>query len=239
VGPVLRLHHDVRPGEGRVHVTGSTLDGQRDVVRPLRHEPGRVVSERLERVDQDGPRLVGDVDELDRVLGDVAIGRDDDRDRLSHVGDAAVSEQRKRLDPDQRSDGTPHRLGGPHLGLQDQRLDVVTDGRPVEDCHDPGERPRGVEIDRGDRGGSDGTAQEGDLERSGDLEIVRVGAQPAQQCVVLDAGDPLTDQGRTVLSGDGRGRVRGHRSDSPSAGGAGITRRAACRMFRYPVHRQT
>ena len=53
--------------------------------------------ERGERIDDGGQRLVVDLDQLQRILGEVAVGGDNDRDRLADIAHA-LDRDRPALD---------------------------------------------------------------------------------------------------------------------------------------------
>ena len=73
--------------DGRIDIADPHRD-QGDVVGlGAREEQGRARSERLRRSRADRKRIIDDVDEPERVLGDVAIIGHDQGDRLAHVAD--------------------------------------------------------------------------------------------------------------------------------------------------------
>ena len=120
----------------RARPTGSPL------ITPTTLEPWARVHERvgvlgLRVVDDRRERLVVDVDQLGRVLGDVAVLGDDQRDGIADEADLAVGERRAR------------RLGARRA---DRRVPLLLDsGVQVgggEHEADPGQRARGRRVDR-------------------------------------------------------------------------------------------
>lgn len=107
----------------------------------------RVRFHRLERVDDHGQRVVGDIDEIDAVLGDVAVVGDDDGDRFADVAHAA-DRQRPLVDGLLQHDqeGIGHRgdvLAGQHRvnarqGQGAGGIDRVDLGVRVRRAHDGG-----------------------------------------------------------------------------------------------------
>ena len=148
-------------------------------------------------------RLVLDLDQLERVLGGVAVARDDDRERLARVardlvGGGAVG--RRVLDADRER--VRHRG---HVG-------------PGEDADDARvlERGRGVEAD-------DARVRELRAEDRGvrgvphRVDVVHEAALAAQQRLVLEARDGLPDPG-LALGCDAHGASSSHRGSRPPRG---------------------
>ena len=145
------------------------------------------VGRRRDRVEHGVERVVVDLDELGRVLGEVAVAGDDDGDRLADVAhgvDRGGVLRHAGLDPGRE---------GPR-----ERGDV----RPGEHADDAGrrERRRGVDLDP--RVG-ELRAHDRGVERAGDGgEIVEEPALAAQQRVVLDPQHAAADPGRRPRSRD-------------------------------------
>ena len=79
---------------------------------------GAVRLQRIGRAQRDGQRLVLDLDQLQRVLGEIAVGRDHDRHRLADIAHLA-DRDRPALDigphaREQRRTKSRHVLGGDH-----------------------------------------------------------------------------------------------------------------------------
>ena len=65
----------------------------------------RVLIHRLERVDDDGKRFILDLDQVGGVGGDIAVGRDDERDLLVLEQDLAVGEHHLDVAGERRHPG--------------------------------------------------------------------------------------------------------------------------------------
>ncbi len=132
---------------------------------------GRVRLERLERIGDDRQLLVLDLDELDRVGGDVAVVGDDEGDLLALEQHLAV--------------GQHHLLvaGQRRHPVQVQRLEVLR--RQHGQHAGQGEGGRGV--DRGDAGMGVGAAHEVAEQHAGQLDVVDIVALALREPDVLDA----------------------------------------------------
>ena len=110
--------------EGRLGVPARELAVDDDVARELLVEAGGAGFEGRLGVHLDGERLVADRDELRRVLGEVAVLRDDRRHRLAGVADRRAGEHRqlRRLVArhagrrPERAEGSLEVGGGDHRG---------------------------------------------------------------------------------------------------------------------------
>ena len=178
---------------GALHVAGQQVGGQR-----LGVQHRRVGGERAERVGHVRQRLVVDVDQLQRVLGEGAAGRDHAHHRLALV-DRLVARERVIGQQRRAGHGPQHRqrlARGPHVGA----------GQNVPDT---GEGARLAHVDRADRGAGEGAAADRHLKLMGQLHVVGEEAVAPQQAVVLLARQRSTDE---ALSG----RAHGDASDSPA-----------------------
>ena len=149
--PVGRLLVAGLPGRARevVALTGLVVADQR-----------RVGVERLARVDDRRQRLVLDVDQLQRVVRRVLVGRDHERDLLALEAHLVAREHGLRVVGDRGHPG------------QAERLEILgrDDGRDVR----VGERLRGV--DRDDAGVRVRAAQDRAVHHPGQPDVVEVGA---------------------------------------------------------------
>ena len=130
-------------------------------------------------VDDRAARLVVDHHELARVLGDVAVVGDDERDRVADEADLVLGERRSRRLRRLRAE-----LRVPLL--VHTRVEVLGD----EHRADAGQRPRLVDVDRQDPAPGERAAHEAGVEHARPHDVVDEGAAPLQQPVVLDAGHP-------------------------------------------------
>ena len=137
--------------------------------------------ERIARPQRHGKRLVVDLDQLQRVLGEIAVGRDHHGDRLA---DIAHPLHRDRPALDIRLDACEQRRPERrHLGRRD-------DGR------DAARSPRGRHIDRADDRMRMRRAQHRGMQGAGrHADIVDKTAAPGEQACVFDALDRLADPG--------------------------------------------
>ena len=132
-------------------------------------DQGRVVVERLARVDDGRERLVLDVDQLERVARRVLVGRDHERDLLALEANLVAREHGLRVVGDRRHPG------------EAQRLEVLggDDGRDVGVL----ERPGGV--DRDDLRVREGAAQDSAVHHPGQADVVEVGPLAPDEARVL------------------------------------------------------
>ena len=167
---------------GLVEHRGQLLGGSS--TQPSAEVPGPAAEDeflvRLRRrvVDDRGERVVLDVDEIDGVLGDVAIVRDDERDEVADEADLVLGERRARA------------VGHVLAGEREPRL--VDTGIQISRGED---RMHAVEFER--RGGVDAhdpcsgerAAHETGVEHAGPHDVVDIGAVAGEQPRILDAGD--------------------------------------------------
>ena len=212
--PVLdeRLGDDVRRGrEDGVEVgVGRRFDPHGDVRAELGvHERG-VLGGAL-GVDDGGQRLVVDLDQLGRVLGEVARLGHDERDRVADEADVALGEG-----PEGRA-GHGRRVTLEHGRLH--RADVRVEVRGGEHRPDAGHGPRRVDVEAGDPGVREVAAHERGVQHPRHDHVVDVGALPGQQPWVLAPADGLPHEPT--------GRRRAHGAlPSPGRVGAAPTSRA-------------
>ena len=182
----------------------------------------RVGVQRLAGVDNRGQRLVLDLDQLERVVRGVLVGRDHERDLLALEADLVAREHGLRVVGDGRHPSKPERLEV--LG-SDDRGDV---GR--------GERLRGV--DRDDPRVRVRAAQHGAVDHSRQPDVIEVGALAADEARVFLALQ-TTEADRTL--GLGTRKVFDHchaHASCFAAASYSAAQRTALTMFLYPVQRQ-
>ena len=127
----------------------------------------RVVRKGLQRVNDGGERVIADVDEVDRVLGDVAIIGQNHRDRLAHITHLVLCDRPAfdgQLDPDhqRRCDAC----------IILARQDGVNACQPA----------RGIGRYVGDPGMGVGAAQDGGMQRSlRRRQVIKELAAPGQK----------------------------------------------------------
>ena len=126
-----------------------------------------------------GQRLVVDLDQLGRVLGEVAAVRDDQGDRVAGEPGLAVGERRPRR--------VRHLVPGPGVpGLADVAVEV---GGGEDGVH-AGQRQRGRRVDRDDARPRVRAADEAGVQHARPGDVVDEGARAGQQPGVLDALHP-------------------------------------------------
>ena len=171
--------NDVGRGEGRVRVARGVGERPAHVVGPVVVELRRVGRERRVEVGHHGQRLVLDLDQLERVLGDVAAHRDHGRDGLTHPADAVG---RKRMGPGDALLGN---------GEPDHRL-LARDRREVpagDDVEDPGQLTGLADVDTPDACMRHGAAQHGGFDHLGHRHVVDVLPAAREQARILGASD--------------------------------------------------
>jgi hypothetical protein len=140
----------------------------------------RVGSQGEKRIDDAGPNAVLDVDQIDRVLGQVTIGRDDDGHRLAHISD-----------PPHRDGPTFHGRLYPDDETGRQRFHVV----PGQYGRDAVRSPSGHRVNPDDVGMGMGRAQDRSMQRVGaSPEIVDETPTSRQQSRIFDASYRLPTQ---------------------------------------------
>ena len=129
----------------------------------------RVGVERLAGVDDRRQRLVLDVDQLQRVVGRVLVGRDHERDLLALEADLVAREHGLRVVGDRRHP------------RQAERLEVLGG----DDRGDVGVRERPRRVDRDDARVRVRAAQDGAVHHARQPDVVQVGALAADEARVL------------------------------------------------------
>ena len=136
--------------------------------------------ERGERIDDGRQRLVVDLDQFERVFGEIAVARDHDRDRLADIAHA-VDGNRPAFDRRLHAD---HQRGGQlrHFGGGD-------------DGGDARRAPRRLGVDGADFGVGVRRAQDRGVQRAGrNADVVDIAPAPGEKRQVLDPLDRLADQ---------------------------------------------
>ncbi len=187
---------DVGLGEGAVRRL--LVSGLPQRAREVVDLPGLVVAdqrrigiERLAGVDDRRQRLVVDVDQFERVVGRVLVGRDHERDLLPLEPDLVAREHGLRVVRDRRHPREP------------ERLEVLRgdDGGDVR----VSERPR--RVDRPDARVRVRAAQHGPVDHSREPDVVEVAPLAADEARVLlalqatEADRPLGGRARQILDG--------------------------------------
>ena len=187
--------HDLGGGDGRLDVGAARV---RDQEVRLQHvlELRSTGFESLDRVDDVRQDVVLDLDEVEGILGDVPIRRDDGDDRLS-LPERDVTrhrEERERRDARERpEDG--ERLSPPHdvVAGENGRHPVEREGTGRVDAENPRSRER-APADR-------------HVKRPRRLDVVDEPAETTQETLVFVTMQPLADPGTRAR---GRNRCRRH-----------------------------
>ena len=181
----LLLDHDLGSGEhavGRHPVAGLPVE---DVIvgaaLDLVPDQRSVRVKRMADVDHRVERLVLDLDQFQRVAGAVAVLGDDERDLLTLEAHLVGGEHRLQIARDRSHPGDPARL----------------QVRPGEHRVDARVLERGGGVDRGDPGMRERAAENRSVEHPGQLEVVDVPSQTADEATVLLAPQ-TTEADRTV-----------------------------------------
>ena len=169
-------------GERAVDVARLELDVREVVVAQLLVQDGRARRERGLGVEHRRQRLVLDVDQLGRVLGERARARDDGGDGLADEAHAVEREHvpRAGLGLRPRRDGRRERRQVAQVLAADDERDAVERARPrAVDRDDPRVRVR--------------AAAEGDVQRARRLDVVEVDAAAREEAGILDAHHARAD----------------------------------------------
>ena len=151
----------------------------------------RVGIERLARVDDRGQRVVLDVDQLQRVVGRVLVGRDHECDLLALEAHLVAGQHGLRVVGDRGHPGQP------------ERLEIL--GR--DDGGDVGMRQCLGGVDREDARVGVRAAQDGAVHHARKLDVIEIGALPADESRVFlalettKANGALDGRARKVLGG--------------------------------------
>jgi hypothetical protein len=166
-------------GEGRRGVAVTERAVARDIGAELVMQGRRARRERGERIDERGQRIVIDFDEIERVLGEIAIGGHHDRDRLAHVA-RALDRDRPAFErrPQHGDEGRGQRRD---FGPGDHRGDARSGGR----CLGADRADVGVRVG--------GTQNRGVQGAGGNAEVVDVTASSGQERSILDPLDRPTE----------------------------------------------
>jgi hypothetical protein len=192
IARIAHVHHDAMRSFGK-RAVGIPV-AERTVARDIRAQALvqhlRIGGERRARLHHDRQRVIVDLDQVKRVLSDVAAGRDDHRDRLTDIAHA-VDRDRPALDRRAHADdkARPVRL---HLRCRD-------------DGPNAGQRAGGFNPDRTNVRMRMRRAQDCGMERAGAYrQIIEIAPCPAQERRVLDpldrAPEPGVERGSPHLS---------------------------------------
>ena len=175
------------------------LDEQVPGVRRVRAEFGmhqHPIGQRVLEVGDGLERVVGDVDRLDRVVGDrIAVGQHDRH---------AVTDEVDRVGGDRVVRRVQHVLGDRPRARHGGRPEIAEIGAGVHRTH-AGHRRRGGGVDRHDAGVGVRAAQHGHVERAGHLHVVGEHRFAGQQDRIFLAEESAADHpgcGRRIF-GDG------------------------------------
>ena len=185
----------------------------------------RVRVHRLERVDDDGKRVILDLDQIGGVGGDIAVGRDNEGDLLVLEQDLAVGEHHLHVARERRHPGEIDALQV--LGGQNR--------------DDPGHGLSLGRIDLDDARMSVARAMKVAVQHSGQFDVVDVIAAPLGEAHVLDAlaiaAHALQFFGALERGGCG-GVVHSAASLNSRPASLAAAYWMARTMFWYPVQRQ-
>ena len=184
--PEILVQHMGGLAEGRLGIPIGDPVGRDDVGFELAAHGRRIGLRGLAAVGGRRQRLVIDLDQGGGVLGEIAVVRDHERDRLAHVGDLAVGE-REGPHPLERRSGVrvPQ-----HAPLRHDR------GQIVEREHgmDARRRQGGGFRERADERMGMRAAHERHVQDARQHDVVDETSAPAQQGVVLEPGNARSDQ---------------------------------------------
>ena len=201
-------------------------DGAGDVVGPLGVHATGAIGQRVVVADDGVERIDLDLDEIARILGDVARLGDDERHRLPGEPDVAVGEDPER----------PSAVAA--LEVDPCFLDVAVEVGAGEHRDHAGQLPGGGDVEGRDRPAGDVAAHERHMEHAGHDDVVDVRAVPGDQPGILAPLHALTDEAvaaRRPVGGGSAGMIGGGRHDVLRAPAAICT---ALTIPWYPVHRQ-
>ena len=179
-------------GEGLVGVAADKLEIERHIgvaaageMFQVRKSPGG-----LEHVMHDRPRgqrldlvidrrklVVFRRDQLHRLLGHVRIGGKHHRDRLAHMADLLMRQDRLVVE------------GRAVIGMRDERKNIV-DG---DDPGDAGQRARRAGVDAADAAMRHGAAKHLAIEHAGQAQVMHIFRTPRDLLARLQARDALAD----------------------------------------------
>ena len=146
---------------------------------------GRCIGQRLQRLER---RL----DQLQRVLGPVAVPGDNHRVGLADIAHLVVGENALGRQRDPVADPLGPALGRVNLHAAD-RGEVLGEIRTGQGEHDTLGRRRRRHIDRGDRCMGVLAAREGDLDHLGQDHVGDIATLAEQQAPVLPPGHRMSD----------------------------------------------
>ena len=201
--PQILLEDVCRLPEARVDIAETDLVGGDDVGRELLAD--RRGFRGLTHVGHEALQLVFDVDERRGILGNITRVCDDHRDRLADVGHLAVGEcEGPGLVEIEAGIRVPH-----HAAVDHHLGDVVERQHRV----DAGNGQGCFLVDAPDQGVRVRTAQERNMNRVGEMDVVDEASSAAQERLVFEAESAGADNGGhendpMPLLGDGRRQVR-------------------------------
>ena len=187
VKPQARAHRDRRVAHHGIDITAAKLSFDQHVGACRLMEQRRAVGCRLTRIDQRGQRRILDLDQLRRILCDVATLRDHGHDGLAHESHLASGE---------RQDRRGVIIGHARNGVD--RLDLALEISGDIDSHDAGQIPGRLHVDRHDVGVGLVAAPECHVQQARHLDIVDILALPAKQARILGARNARAHQFRPV-----------------------------------------
>ncbi len=172
--------HMGRAAERRVDLAIGDPVGRDDVRGKLAPHLRRVGTRGLPAVRGGGQNVVGHLDARCRVLGDITVLREHDRDGLADIGDFAVGEREGPAAVERRA-----RIRGPyHPPLRQGRCDVVEG----EHRGNAGQRQRRRPVHRGDQRMRMRAAHEGRVQYVGCRHVADIAAASGEERVILKAG---------------------------------------------------
>ena len=171
-----------RAGEGGLGIAITEPPFAREVAAQAGMQHRRLRRQRGQRIDHRRHDLVTNLDQVERVFGDVTIGGHDERDRLAHIAHAVGGDRPavdRRLHADDEAAG--------------QRLHLV----PGEHGRDTGQRRGARGVDRGDAGMGVRRAQDRGMQRAWRHgRVVEETAASGEQRGVLDPRQRLSNPRR-------------------------------------------
>ena len=204
------------PGLVAVHV-GDAVVGLALVVA----DDGRIGIERLLRVHDRRQRLVVDLDQLQRVLGDVAVLGDDEGDLLALEADLVGGQHSLRVVGQRRHPG--------EVVTEQGRTRDALEHLARDDRDDAGQRLGRRRVDRQDARMRERAAQDRAVQHAGQVDVIDVVALAPDEALVLHALHRAEADG--VACGAGRNLFDGGHAVTSLVAGLSAAHWIAATMF--------
>ena len=181
--PQARAHRDRRLAHHGINIAAAEFAPYQHVGARFLMEQRCTVGRRRVGVDQRGQRRILDLDQLRRILGDVATLRDHRHDGLAHES---------HLAPGERQDRSGVIVG--HARNRMDRLDLALEICSGIDSHDTRQLPGCLHVDRYDIRVGLVAAPERQVQQAHHRDVVDIVALSAEQARILGARNARTHQ---------------------------------------------